>query len=127
MELKFIESLTTKIFVMKKLFILPIFLILFFSCSSESEDDMDPLPTNKVTYTETIKEIIDNNCLNCHVDPPVNGASVPLITLQNVSEAVTNRDLIDKVESGYMPLYGDVLTPAQVQALKDWELGGFLQ
>ncbi len=109
---------------MKKLFILPIFLLLVTSCSSESEDD---IPVNKVTYTGTIKGIIDNNCLNCHIDPPINGASMSLITIQNVSDAVTNRGLIDKVESGAMPPVGNVLTATQVQAIKDWQSGGFQQ
>lgn len=112
---------------MKKIFILSfVFLLFITSCTSE-DDDMDPLPVNKVTYTETVKAIIDNNCLNCHINPPVNGASMPLLTIEDVSNAVKNKNLIGKVESGYMPPIGDVLTPAQVQAIKDWKLGGFQQ
>ena len=109
---------------MKKLFVLPILLLLLASCSSENEDD---IPVDKVTYTETIKAIIDNSCLNCHVNPPVNGASMSLITFQNVRDAVLNRGLIDKVESGAMPPIGDFLTTAQVQTIKDWQSGGFQQ
>ncbi len=111
---------------MKKLFILPIALLLFISsCSTESEDGMNQLPAKDVTYTATIKVIIDDNCLNCHVNPPINGASMSLITLENVSDAILNRGLIGRVESGSMPPVGDYLTDTQVQALKDWQTGGF--
>ena len=66
--------------VMKKLFIVTILLVMI-SCTSDSDDGMNDPPAKNVTYTDTIKVIIDNNCLNCHVDPPVNGASMPLITI----------------------------------------------
>ncbi len=112
---------------MKKLYILPILFLLFIgSCSTENDDDgMNLNQTKNITYTATIKTIIDDNCLNCHVNPPVNGASMSLITLENVREAILNRGLIGRVESGSMPPVGDFLTTTQVQALKDWQDGGF--
>lgn len=109
---------------MKKLFIVSILLVMI-SCTSDSDDGMNDPPAKNVTYTETIKVIIDNNCLNCHVDPPVNGASMPLITLGNVRDAVLNRGLIGRVENGSMPPVGEVLTATEVQAIKDWQTGGF--
>ena len=113
---------------MRKLFVLPIVLLLFIcSCSTESDDGMIQLPAKDVTYTATIKVIIDNNCLNCHVNPPINGASMSLITLENVREAILNRGLIGRVESGSMPPVGDFLSDTQIQALKDWQTGGFLE
>jgi len=126
-DIRCIKSLTDKNLVMKQLFIVPLLLILFFfnSCTSDNDDDMDDLKVNDVTYTATIKVIIDDNCLNCHIDPPVNGASMSLISLENVREAVMNRDLIGRVESGSMPPVGDFLAATEVQALKDWQSGGF--
>lgn len=120
------ESLTPKILIMKKLFIVPIIIVLFFfnSCTSDDDDKMTDLPANDVTYTATIKVIIDDNCLNCHVDPPLNGASMSLLTFENVRDAVMNRDLIGRVEGGSMPPVGDLLTDSQVQAIKDWKSGG---
>lgn len=109
---------------MKKLFIGPILLIfIFFAACTTNNDEIPPI--NNVTYKATIKGIIDNNCLNCHVNPPVNGASMSLINLENVRDAIINRDLIGRVESGSMPPVGDVLTITQVQAIKDWQSGGF--
>ena len=113
---------------MKKLLILPILLLLFIvtSCSSGSEDEVIIKPSVvDVTYSGTVKAIIDGACLNCHTDPLANGAPMPLLTLANVQEAVQNRGLIGQVQSGNMPQGGAALTTAQVQAIKDWETGGF--
>ena len=112
---------------MKKLLILPILLLLFIatSCSSGSEDDVIIIPPVDVTYSGTVKAIIDGACLNCHTDPLANGAPMPLLTLANVQEAVQNRGLVGRVESGSMPPAGTDLTAAQVQAIKDWQSGGF--
>ena len=114
---------------MKKLIILPILLLLFIitSCSSGSEDEViiKPPVNNNVTYAGMIKAIIDGNCLDCHTDPLANGAPMPLITLANVQEAVQNRGLIGRVENGSMPPVGNDLSAAQVQAIKDWQAGGF--
>lgn len=110
----------------KSFFISVVFLFLAASCSSDSEDDeFIPPVGNDITYSSTIKDIIDGNCLDCHTAPPQNGASISLINLEDVRDAVLNRDLIGKVESGSMPPVGDFLTASEVQALKDWQSGGF--
>ena len=113
---------------MKRLLILSTFLLfyIFTSCTSSSDDDMDPPNSNDITYASTIKAIIDSNCLNCHTNPPTNGAPMPLTTYENVREAVENRNLIGRVEDGTMPPSGN-LTAAQVQAIKDWQTDGFVQ
>lgn len=110
---------------MRKLYILPVLFLLFFaSCATDDEDPNSITPT-EVHYSTDIKLIIDNNCLNCHTSPPINGASMPLISYENVREAVENRDLIGWVESGSMPPVGDVLSDTEVQAIKDWQSSGF--
>ena len=96
------------------------------SCSSGSDDPIiDPIPNDNVTYSGTIKQIIDNNCISCHADPPVDGAPTSLITYQNVKDAVMSSNLIARVENGSMPPQGADLTDAQVQSIKDWQSGGF--
>lgn len=111
---------------MKKLLFLSFMLLIFIvtSCSSDS-DDMNN-PNGDVTYSGSIKNIIDGNCLGCHTEPPVNGAPMSLVTFQNVKDAVTGRGLIGRVENGTMPPNG-TLSAAQVQAIKDWQTGGFLE
>ncbi len=98
------------------------------SCSNDSDDNIasPPLPNSDVTYAGTIKAIIDNNCLNCHTSPPVNGAPIALTTYTNVKDAVQNRGLVGRIENGSMPPNGS-LTTTQIQAIKDWQAGGFMQ
>ena len=112
---------------MQKAFLLPILVLLFIltSCSSNNEDIVNPPVNNNITYTDNVKIIIDSKCLNCHTDPPINGARMALTTFQNVKDAVTDRGLIGRVKTGSMPSIGDALTAAQVQTIEDWEAGGF--
>ena len=111
--------------------VLAIFVSLFFvvACSSDSNDDdmgtPDPPVDTSVSYDGTIKSIIDGKCISCHKSPPVNGAPMSLLTKDNVQNAVTNRGLINSVESGTMPPTGAKLTTAEVKSIKDWKAGGF--
>ena len=84
-----------------------------------------------VTYQE-VKSIIDNNCLNCHGNPPQNNAPMQLITYDNVKEAVLNRDLISKISlndgaDGLMPLGGPRLSQASIDLISEWEEDGLLE
>jgi len=97
------------------------------SCTSDSIDDDNIPPNNNVTYSGTIKKIMDENCLNCHSDPTKNGAPMSLNTYQNTKESVENRGLIGRVENGSMPSTGSKLTAVQIKAIKDWEIGGFAE
>ena len=97
-----------------------------YSCSSDSsEDEPNLLVREDVTYEGAIQGIIETNCLNCHSERPVNGATFSLTTLESVRMAVADKGLIERIESGSMPPVGDVLTSTEVKAFKDWEAGGF--
>ena len=113
---------------MKKIKILTALIILtvFISCSSDSADDMGP-SADPVTYSGTVKGIIDGKCVGCHANPPTNNAPMALVTYDNVKDAVTDRGLIGRVEDGSMPPAGTDLTSAQIQFIKDWQAGGFLK
>jgi mono/diheme cytochrome c family protein len=113
---------------MKKLSILSIFFLLYgiSSCSSDSETVDPPNNNNNVTYSGTVKAIIDGSCISCHNDPVNSGAPMPLLTLGQVKEAIENRDLIGRIENGSMPPAGNQdLNAAQIQAIKDWEANNF--
>ena len=97
-------------------------LFMTITCSSDSDDNLIPVD---ITYTNTVKDIIDNNCLNCHSSPPVNDAPMALISYENVKIAVQNLGLIGQVESGAMPQNASKLSEANIKGIKDWQIGGF--
>lgn len=113
---------------MKKTKIILIFGIVFvtLSCTNDSEDDLiDVNPEVNITYTNTVKSIIDNNCLFCHGATPSNGAPMSLNTYALVKDAVLNRGLIDRIsrnqgESGMMPLGGTRLPQATINQIIEW-------
>ncbi len=98
--------------------------LMIVSCSTDEETEMQPV--NDVTYSGTVKAIIDANCTTCHGDPILNGAPMDLLTREAVKEAIQNRNLIGRVEDGSMPPgNASDFTPEQVQAIKDWEANSF--
>ncbi len=119
---------------MKKLFIISGFLSLtFLGCTSISTDDLieaQPLPT-LVTYND-VKSIINNNCISCHSNPPINGAPIPLTTYSEVKTAVENNSLLDRIakqagESGAMPAGGPRLPQNQIEQMIQWLTDGLLE
>ena len=119
---------------MKKIFILNVITaILILGCTNASEDDLidtQPLPT-LVTYNVDVKPIIDNNCLNCHISPAINGASIPLLIYNNVKSGVENNNLISKISGngpgGLMPFGGPMLPQNLIDTIIQWEADGLLE
>ena len=105
-------------------------LFIFMSCASGSDDDGEvmnpPPPNNDVTYNANVKSIIDSNCTGCHGNPTTNNAPMSLTTYAEVKSAVETRNLITRIENGTMPPVGN-LSASQIQAIKDWQAGGFLE
>lgn len=116
-----------------KYLILVITMILSLSCSYNSEDDLTEaiIVEDFVTYESEIKSIIDNNCIACHNNPPVNGAPMSLITYDDVKDAVENRDLIERIssmDSGFlMPFGGPRLPQNLIDLVVQWEEEGLLE
>ncbi|RMZ51369.1 hypothetical protein EB822_03480 [Flavobacteriaceae bacterium PRS1] len=118
-----------------KNFILFVFTVsIIFSCTNVSEDDLIDViePPLVVTYNADIKIIIDNNCLNCHISPPINGANIPLLIFENVKNGVENNNLINRIskqagESGAMPFGGPRLPQNLIDLLIQWEADGLLE
>ena len=73
--------------------------ILLWSCTNTSESDLieQVEPEDVITYTEHIKPIYDNNCINCHSNPAINGASIFLAGINN--EYSYEEELIHPVKS----------------------------
>ena len=110
-----------------------IFIILAFNCSNVSEEDLidsTPIPTT-VTYLDDVKSIIDNNCISCHSDPPINGAPISLVTFENVKNAIENNGLISRISSNdlsfLMPFGGPRLPQNTIDIITQWETDGLLE
>jgi len=122
---------------MKKIFQLSITLTLFsfiYSCTNDSEDDLIDQMQNQgpITYTNDVKTIIDNNCLNCHGDPPTNGAPNSLVTYQNVRNSAENGTLLARIQQneggpGAMPLGGPRLPQTLIDVVVQWQSDGFVE
>ncbi len=108
-------------------------LLILTSCSNESTSDLLDVPSSEnVTYTNTIKSIIDNNCLSCHSDPTTSGAPMPLNTYERVKEYVANDKIIDRIsrsegQSGLMPLGGPKLPQPVIDLIIKWKAQGLQQ
>lgn len=105
----------------------------FSSCTTDSLSDLgEPNNTLEITYTSTVKSIIDNNCITCHGNVPTNGAPMSLTTYENVKDAVLNRNLLDRISrsegtSGAMPLGGPRLPQNDINAVTTWINADFPQ
>jgi len=117
----------------KTLAAITLFAITLYACTNASEDDLinsDPIST-LVTYNNDIKTIIDNNCISCHKSPAINGASIPLLTYENVKSAVQNNNLISKINGngpgGLMPMGGPKLPQSLIDLIEKWETDGLLE
>lgn len=106
---------------------------LFLGCTNDSESDLvDNTVPSTTTYTNSIKSIMDNNCISCHGNTPSGGAPMALTTYQNVKDAVVNKGLIDRISraqgaSGMMPLGGTRLSQSSIDQIVDWKNNGFPQ
>lgn len=106
---------------------------LFFSCTDHGLEDLtDPIEEiDLVTYTVNVKPIIDNNCIFCHNNPPISGAPMPLLTYDNVKNAILTRDLIARINSNdpafLMPAGGPKLPQNLIDIIEQWQTDGLLE
>lgn len=119
---------------MKKLSIISVLLVVLvisISCTNASESDLlesNSLPA-VVTYNANVKTIIDNNCVSCHKNTPINGAHISLTTYSNVKSAVLNDKLIARINGneGLMPQGGPKLPQSLIDIIEKWESDGLLE
>jgi hypothetical protein len=110
-----------------------VILIVLFGCANASEDDLidqTELP-ELVTFVNDVQPIINNNCILCHTNPPENGAPMPLLSYDNVKDAVENRALLDRISSQdlsfLMPFGGPRLPQNLIDIIIQWEANGLLE
>ncbi|MGY5355470.1 hypothetical protein [Wenyingzhuangia sp. IMCC45467] len=114
---------------MKKIFLITVLSFLLVNCTNDSESDLmetDTDPTIKLTYTKDIKPIIDNNCLQCHNNPPTNSAPSSYNTYELVKNGANSIQSRMNNTSAPMPQSG--LLPAATRAKFDqWITDGKLE
>ena len=106
----------------------------FIACSNDNSETLmdNPPVTGKVTYTQNVKSIIDNNCISCHAAVPRNGAPMALVTYEQVQNAVQNRGLLNRISltngnSLLMPQGGPRLPQATIDVIVKWNQDGLLK
>ncbi len=104
-------------------------------CTSHTMDDLVPIVDEigpiVVTYQD-VTSIFNDNCLNCHSNPPQNGAPMSLSSFNDVMNAILNRGLIDRISrndgaNGLMPLGGPRLSQQSIDLIVQWNEDGLLE
>lgn len=99
------------------------------SCTNDSESDLIGGTPENVTYNETIKPIITQNCISCHSQPPLTGVPMSLMTYDNLKDAVENRGLINRISSSdpnfLMPSGGPRLPQSEINKIIAWKDADF--
>lgn len=107
-------------------------LIILTSCSTSADPEEMSVPntddpiandpvTEDLTYDADIKAIIDGNCISCHGNPPTNNAPMSLESYNDVTNAVDNRGLLNRINSTTNPMPpGGRMPSATRQLIEDW-------
>ncbi|MCF6132887.1 hypothetical protein [Flavobacterium wongokense] len=112
-------------------FLLASFVLSQYGCTNDSTSDLiDNTAAGDITYTNTVKGVVENNCLFCHTSPPQNGAPMQLTTYTDVKNAVMTRGLLDRISraqgsAGMMPNGGTRLPQATIDKIFQWAQNGF--
>lgn len=115
---------------LKLLFLFFPLIIIQFKCTNDSTGDLiDTTSVGEITYNNTIKTIMTNNCIVCHATVPVNGAPMSLTTYQNVKDAIQNLGLLDRISrpqgaGGMMPQGGTRLPQVTIDKITQWAQNG---
>lgn len=105
------------------------------SCNANTLDDVfvpvEDQEGELVTYQD-VRFVFENICTECHSNPTQNGAPMPLVTYENVRDAVINRPLLDRISreegaSGAMPLGGPRLPQNTIDLIFQWNEDGLLE
>jgi uncharacterized membrane protein len=110
--------------------------LIFFNCSSDSNDDlqeeqeeqqeeMDPNPT-PITYNDDIRSIMTNNCTQCHGSTPTSGAPFSLTTYSQVSGRIDRIIARTNNASNPMPRAG-LMSIELRDMIKQWKDDGLLE
>jgi hypothetical protein len=115
---------------MKKYIYLSGLILSLCGCESNTYESLQE-PTviiDKVTYTANVKSIIDQNCIGCH---SAGGSLIPLVTYDQVKNAMSNTNLLDRIQRqngmpGIMPKAGR-MPQDKINTILQWNTDGLLE
>lgn len=121
---------------MKAKFLIPALILSLFlmQCTNTSGDDLipqdqqqqNPDPTANVTYNNTIKSVMTNNCISCHGNPPSGGAPNSYTTYTQVKNDVNK--IIEFINSASNPMPPSGQMPSSTRSLfQQWKNDGLLE
>lgn len=116
----------------KEILIVSLIGLLLGSCTNDSDSDLrEPDSPTTASYEANIKQIISNNCVGCHTDPPINGAPFSLNTYDRVRDRLEKGNLLAAMkrqtgEPAAMPP-GGRLPQATIDLIEQWADEGFLK
>ncbi|MBF8456487.1 hypothetical protein IV494_04765 [Kaistella sp. G5-32] len=93
--------------------------VILYSCDTRTYEDISGPPVANITYTNSIKPIMNANCTSCHSP---NGGQSPY--LDNYDDVKSNINLIlEDLNSGSMPPNGP-LSSTTIQTVQSWKDAG---
>ena len=101
-----------------------LFLFSIFIVSSCTYHELSPCETNKPTFSDCVKPIFEQNCMDCH------SSNINRLTnYEEIKEAVLNGKVIESIEKeenelGFMPLFNNKLTSQEIELIKNWKENG---
>lgn len=107
---------------------LPMMFFWVMGCANDSTNDLilpPNAPLSQPTYTNNVAAVINNNCIGCHAATPINNAPMPLVTYEQVKQAVQERGLLDRISrpqgaEGMMPNGGTRLPQSTIDMMVQW-------
>ncbi len=101
-------------------------LLSFISCAEDSREELQLEVSGPITFEGNVRQIIAQDCLNCHTNPPRNGAPFPLETFEEVmNRRVDIRNSING-RTILMPP-GRRLSQPRIDIIETWIEQGFLE
>lgn len=112
--------------------ILGAILIFLLSCTNTKEAELiNVICVDEFTYTDCVKEIIDNNCVVCHNSGNNAAGPFPLETYEQVKDKTQNGNILTRIQlpdgaNGIMPQTGK-MTQAKIDVIVAWANSGYME
>jgi len=93
-----------------------------FTISNGGGEDIDNPDGTTINYTDNIRPIMQNACVGCHANPPVNGAPFSLVNFSQVNQqasAILSAMSKQSGAAGAMPPAGRLPQPT-IDIIQQW-------